>query len=172
MGYVQKPANFRDIKPSIFLIPYPNVPSKVTFRKPLPTTCVPQTITNINHPFAAADVCFPINHQEPDGLLADEDALIMDKPTNVESEAESKTITHNLPMQTIECHTNKQCFECKLLKILNDVNAPHYLFQSIIEWAKEASWSGYKFQPKQSTRKAHIQYLKSWLNLPKSLFPN
>ena len=44
------------------------------------------------------------------------------------------------------------------------------LFQLIMEWAKEASWLGYTFQPKQSTYKAHIQYLKSWLNLPESLF--
>ena len=137
-----------------------------TFRKPLPTTCATQAITNINHPFAAANVCFPINHQEPDGFLADEDALMMDKPTNVGLEAESKTVTHNLPIQTIECHTNNQYFECKLLKILNDVNALHYLFQSIMEWAQEASQLGYTFQPKQSTHKAHIQYLKSWLNLP------
>ena len=41
------------------------------FGKPLRTTCAPQTITNIYHPFAAANVCFPINHQEPDGFFAD-----------------------------------------------------------------------------------------------------
>ena len=74
-------------------------------------------------------------------------------------------------MQTIKCHTNKQYLECKLLKLLNDVNAPHYPFQSIMEWAQEASRSGYTFQPKQSTRTAHIQYLKSWLNLPESSYP-
>ena len=82
-----------------------------TFRKPLPTTCATQAITNINHPFAAANVCFPINHQAPDYLLASKDGLVMDEPPNAELEAESKTITHNLPMQTIECHTNEQYFE-------------------------------------------------------------
>ena len=142
-----------------------------TFGIPSPTTGSPQSISNINNPFAAADVCFPINHHEPDNLPADEDGLIMDESTTVHSEADSETNTHNLPIQTIECHTNEQYFECKLLKILNDVNAPHYLFKSIMDWAQEASRSGYTFQPKQSTRKAHIQYLKSWLNLPESSFP-
>ena len=104
-----------------------------TFGKPSRTTCAPETITKMNHPFAADDVCFPINHQEPDSFFAKEDALIMDEPTNVETEAESESITHNLPIQMIECHTNEQYFECKLLKILNDVNAQHYLFQSIME---------------------------------------
>ena len=130
-------------------------------------TCAPLTTTNINHPFATANVCLPVSHQEPDYSVADKDDLIMDEPLDVES----KTIMHHLPTQTIECHTNEQYFECKLLKILNDINAPHYLFQSIMEWAQEASQPGYTFQPKQSTRKAHIQYLKSWLNLPDSSFP-
>ena len=79
-----------------------------TFGIPSPTTGSPQSISNINNPFAAADVCFPINHHEPDNLPADEDGLIMDESTTVHSEADSETNTHNLPIQTIECHTNEQ----------------------------------------------------------------
>ena len=36
--------------------------------------------------------------------------------------------------QAVDCHTHEQYFGCKLLKILNDVNAPHYLFQFIMNW--------------------------------------
>ena len=56
-----------------------------TFGKPSRTTCAPQTITNMNQPFAVDNVCFPINHQEPDNFFADKDALIMDEPSNVEN---------------------------------------------------------------------------------------
>ena len=100
-------------------------------------------------------------HQQSDYSVADEDDLIIDKPLD----ADNEPITHHLPTQTIECLTNEQSFKCKLLKILNDVNAPHYLFQLIMECALEAARLGYAFQS-QSTRNAHIQYLKSWLNLP------
>ena len=70
-----------------------NVSTKTTpctitaIQKAIANNMYSPTITNINHPFAAADVCFPINHQEPDYLLADKDGFIMDKPTNAELEA-------------------------------------------------------------------------------------
>ena len=51
--------------------------------------------------------------------------------------------------RTVESHTNKQYFKCKLLKLLDEANAHHYLFQQIMEWAQEATHNGYSFQPKQ-----------------------
>ena len=73
--------------------------------------------------------------------------------------------------QTVESHTNTQYFDCKLLQLLDEANAPHYLFQQIMEWAQEAAHNGYSFQPKQMTQKAHITRLKTWLNLSPSCYP-
>ena len=67
--------------------------------------------------------------------------------------------------QTIDSHTKEQYFECKLLKLFDEANAPHFLFQQIMEWAQEAAHNGYSFQPKQITQKAHIAQLKTWQNL-------
>ena len=34
--------------------------------------------------------------------------------------------------RTVDSHTNEQYFECKLLKLLDEANAPHFLFQQIM----------------------------------------
>ena len=67
---------------------------------------------------------------------------------------------------TVDSHTNEQYFECKLLKLLDEANAPHFWFQQIMEWVQEAAHNGYNFQLKQITQKAHVAQLKTWLNLP------
>ena len=73
----------------------------------------------------------------------------------------NRTKTENAGQnQTSDVHTNEQYFECKLLNILNGVKAPHYWFQSIMEWAHDVTRAGSKSQPKRTTRKAHIQNLK------------
>ena len=51
--------------------------------------------------------------------------------------------------QTVDSHTNEQYFKCKLIKLLDEATAPHFLFQ-------EAVHNGYSFQPKQITQNAHI----------------
>ena len=56
-----------------------HAPSMI-FGKPSLTTGAPQTTTNINHSFAAMDVCFPVSHPEPDYLVANKDDKIIDKP--------------------------------------------------------------------------------------------
>ena len=61
-----------------------------TFQKPLETTCPLGTKTDMNHPFVAADVCLPIIHQKINYLVADEDAVITDKPLETDNEC----ITH------------------------------------------------------------------------------
>jgi hypothetical protein len=42
-------------------------------------------------------------------------------------------------------HTVDDHAEIKLLKILEDVNVPHYLFKDILEWAAETKARGYSF---------------------------
>ena len=48
--------------------------------KAITNTCAPQTTNNINHSFAAMDVCFPVSHPEPDYLVANKDDKVIDKP--------------------------------------------------------------------------------------------
>jgi hypothetical protein len=37
--------------------------------------------------------------------------------------------------------------EIDLLKLLNDANAPHYLYKEILEWGKRATQMKYDFNP-------------------------
>jgi hypothetical protein len=41
----------------------------------------------------------------------------------------------------------------ELLKILNDVHAPHCVFESIKDWASRAHMEGYGFNPVHCTRR-------------------
>ena len=49
--------------------------------------------------------------------------------------------------------TNAMYAESKLLKILNDANTPNYLFQQIMNWAKESQQKKYQFNPPNITKK-------------------
>ncbi len=64
--------------------------------------------------------------------------------------------------------TTEQYHETKLLKILSDANAPHYLYKDIIEWGRAANGDNYHFYPQRSTRKAQVKYLETWLQCQKS----
>jgi hypothetical protein len=59
--------------------------------------------------------------------------------------------------------TTEQYHETKLLKLLSDANAPHYLYKDIIEWGRAANSNNYHFYPKRSTRQAQVKYLETWL---------
>ena len=64
--------------------------------------------------------------------------------------------------------TTEQYHETKLLKILSDANAPHYLYKDIVEWGRAANGNNYHFYPQRSTRKAQVKYLETWLQCQKS----
>ena len=56
--------------------------------------------------------------------------------------------------------------QTKLLKVLDDANAPHYLYKHIIEWATEAKDSKLNFSHMMKTRKGimkHTERLMPWL---------
>jgi hypothetical protein len=53
--------------------------------------------------------------------------------------------------------------ETKLLQLLNDANAPLFLFEKILGWAMVAKSKGYNFKPKRTTRHAQVQFLQRWL---------
>jgi hypothetical protein len=62
-------------------------------------------------------------------------------------------------------YTTEQFTETKLLKILNDAAAPHFLYQDILTWAKEARRNDYSFSPQRLERTAQVKYLEKWLHL-------
>ena len=64
--------------------------------------------------------------------------------------------------------TSAQYHETKLLKILSDANAAHYLYKDITEWGRVAREDDYHFNPSRSTRNAQVKYLETWLHLQKS----
>ena len=66
------------------------------------------------------------------------------------------------------CFTSAQYHETKLLKILSDANAAHYLYKDITEWGRAARADNYNFNPPRSTRNAQVKYLETWLHLQKS----
>jgi hypothetical protein len=61
--------------------------------------------------------------------------------------------------------TVEQFTETKLLKILNDAAAPHFLYQNILNWASEAKRNKYSFCPTRLERSFQVKYLEKWLHL-------
>jgi hypothetical protein len=55
--------------------------------------------------------------------------------------------------------------ETKLLKLLNDAHAPHFLYQDVLNWAKEAKQLHYDFCPQRTTHRAQIKYIKKLAQL-------
>jgi hypothetical protein len=53
----------------------------------------------------------------------------------------------------------EQRVHIKLLTILDKIEAPDYVFQSILQWATEAKCLNYSFSPRHTTRSAVIQEL-------------
>jgi len=62
-------------------------------------------------------------------------------------------------------HTTEQYYEVQLLKILNDAQAQHYLFEQILNWARGAFVAGYTFVPKQKSREKYLNTLITRLNM-------
>jgi hypothetical protein len=55
--------------------------------------------------------------------------------------------------------TNDRYIETKLLKILEEIGAPLYAFDVIMEWGFEAQQSHYNFQPKAQTYRTQLDHL-------------
>ena len=62
-------------------------------------------------------------------------------------------------------YTAAQFTETKLLKILNDAAAPHFLYHDILSWASEAKRNKYSFCPQRLERSSQVKYLEKWLHL-------
>jgi hypothetical protein len=59
--------------------------------------------------------------------------------------------------------TTKQYHKTKLLKVLSNANAPHYLYKEVMNWGSAARLDNYHFNPTGSSRKAQVEYLEKWL---------
>ena len=64
-----------------------------------------------------------------------------------------------------DSHTIAQYTEIKLLKLLNDINAPHDTYEIILDWAQEAHYNGYNFLPRFKKRKSAIKDFEKWQGL-------
>ena len=58
------------------------------------------------------------------------------------------------------CFTSSDYVKTKLLKILDDAHSPHFLYQDILNWAKESSKHQYDFRPQRTTRIAQIKHIE------------
>ena len=63
------------------------------------------------------------------------------------------------------CFTTPDFVETKLLKLMDDAHAPHFLYQDVLNWAKEAKEAGYEFRPKRTTRRAQIKHIEKLAGL-------
>jgi hypothetical protein len=61
--------------------------------------------------------------------------------------------------------TAAQFTKTKLLKILNDAAAPHFLYHDILSWASEAKRNLSSFCLQRLDRSAEVKYLEKWLHL-------
>jgi len=64
-----------------------------------------------------------------------------------------------------QAFTEKQLVETRLAKLLNDANAPHFLFNDIMGWLQFAKSIGYDFEPSTEHRATLIRRLKAWLHV-------
>jgi hypothetical protein len=62
--------------------------------------------------------------------------------------------------------TTEQYHKTKLLKILSDANAPHYLYKDVMNWGSAARLDNYHFNPTRSSRNAQVKYLEKMVAMP------
>ena len=58
--------------------------------------------------------------------------------------------------------TTSHFVETGLLKLLNDAQAPHDLYNKILSWSMKAHSLGYNFQPHQFDRRTQVKYLEEF----------
>ena len=61
--------------------------------------------------------------------------------------------------------TNDMRIETSLLKLCIDMDAPLWAFEQFMEWARDASLSGYKFLPQQNQYESQVHQLQKWLKM-------
>jgi hypothetical protein len=61
--------------------------------------------------------------------------------------------------------TNARLVEGTLLKILTKLEAPHWAFKIIMNWACDAAQTGYKFIPQQESYRSQLQIITKWVGM-------
>ena len=61
--------------------------------------------------------------------------------------------------------TNARRVEIILLKLLTELEAPLWAFQTIMDWALDAYQTGYNFLPNQKSYKSQISTLEQWVGM-------
>jgi hypothetical protein len=77
----------------------------------------------------------------------------------------SFTNTHAVATQRGVNRTVNVYVETKLLKILEDANVPHFLYQKVLNWGSKAKARGYAFEPERTIRKFAIDHIERRFNL-------
>jgi hypothetical protein len=86
---------------------------------------------------------------------------------NVEGCVDTGSFTniHAVAAQRGVNHTVNDYVETKLLKILEDANVPHFLYQDALNWGSEAKARGYTFESERTIRKFAIDHIERRFNL-------
>ena len=61
------------------------------------------------------------------------------------------------------CFTDNMYFQVKLMQLLDMANAPHYLYQQIIEWVIETQEAKVSFYDVTKSREANITQIERWM---------
>ena len=61
------------------------------------------------------------------------------------------------------CFTDNMYFQVKLMQILDNANAQHYLYQQIIEWVIETQEAKVSFYDVSKSREANITQIERWM---------
>jgi hypothetical protein len=61
--------------------------------------------------------------------------------------------------------TDARRIEVTLLKILTEIEAPLWSFKIIMDWARDAAQSGYKFIPQQQSYTAQLETISKWVGM-------
>ena len=97
------------------------------------------------------------------GGVGNEDVATLNDTLNAtEGEVHATNEAHAM---NVVSFTLCQFAETQLLKIMDDANAPLYLYGQVIDWAHDALNDGYQFEPSRKKRKSQVDYIEKWMNL-------
>ena len=81
----------------------------------------------------------------------------------IDDSSDEEVMDDRKPAAVAITYTAAQYHETKLLDLLDGVQAPHYLYQQILEWAHQAKLDKYDFAPER-TQSSQIEHLKKLIN--------
>lgn len=95
-------------------------------------------------------------------FINNEEETLMSKLTSDSPDNESGSICKE---QELNCFHNSLQHEIKLLKLLNNLGAPLYAYNEIMNWAQKASMNNFDFDTKQKTYHQVIQKMEDLLGM-------